>query len=255
MQYIFEKRNCLSKKELKAYLNGSLDTSSRQSIENHLLDCPLCSDTIEGLRQDGNLLNKLSDTFYYNPPATVTKEIKLDIQPAEYKGYWFRIAAGTLLLIGITALFYLYSNRTDNEKLFVDNFNPLPPVNSTVRGADTSSETDSISDVMILYGSKEYDKAIKLFKKNLELKPQDNESMLYLGICYLQTNQTDKSIDAFKRVRLNSEEYYNDAAWYLSLAYLKKGNISEAEDIFKELVKNESPFMDKAKELLTKISQ
>lgn len=255
MQHIFEKRNCLSKEELKAYLNGSLDTSSRQTIENHLLDCPLCSDALEGIRQNVNLLNKLPDSFIYNPVLNAPKEIKINEQSTVFQRYWLRIAAGILLLIGITALLYQYSKRTDNDKLFADNFNPLPPLNSTVRSVDTASETDSISDVMVLYGSKEYEKAINIFKETLVLNPQDNESLLYLGICYLETNQTDKSIDAFKRVRLNSEEYYNDAAWYLALAYLKKGNISEAETIFKELVKNESPYMDKAKELLTKISQ
>ena len=48
MSKIFDVRPCLSREEITEYLTGSLTETKRFEIENHLLDCPLCSDAVDG---------------------------------------------------------------------------------------------------------------------------------------------------------------------------------------------------------------
>ena len=45
---IFMPSQCLAGEEVKAYLDGSISEEGRRRVENHLLDCPLCSDAVEG---------------------------------------------------------------------------------------------------------------------------------------------------------------------------------------------------------------
>jgi anti-sigma factor RsiW len=48
-QTIFQVSNCLGREELRAYLEDPISAEDRRRVENHLLDCPLCSDALEGL--------------------------------------------------------------------------------------------------------------------------------------------------------------------------------------------------------------
>ena len=51
---VFQPMKCLSQDEIRLYLIGELDESSRYRVENHLLDCPLCSDAVEGFAENYN---------------------------------------------------------------------------------------------------------------------------------------------------------------------------------------------------------
>ena len=46
---LLDDRDCLSANELQAYLANTLAAAARHSVESHLLDCPLCSDAVDGL--------------------------------------------------------------------------------------------------------------------------------------------------------------------------------------------------------------
>ncbi len=255
MNNIFQKRSCISRKEMKAYLNNSMDKSTMLAIENHLLDCELCTDALMGIKLNQKILDKLPNNYKFQNNIDSESEVKLFVHTSFKNKYWLRTAAGLILLVGITALLWQYMNKTKNDDLYTNSFRPLPPISFTLRGENEKDDAETISEAMIDYGQKQYDKAIYLFNKKLTTNPQDNESQLYIGICYLETNQIEKAITSFEKVRINSEEYYNEAAWYLALVYIKENNLFKAEEVLNELVKNESSYQDKAKELLTRINQ
>jgi hypothetical protein len=48
MQLLFQEHKCLSEKDIQNYINGQLSTDERHRLENHLLDCPLCDDAVDG---------------------------------------------------------------------------------------------------------------------------------------------------------------------------------------------------------------
>lgn len=50
MDTLFKQRGaCLSYDELLQYKRGTIDDEQKNVIENHLLDCPLCADAVEGV--------------------------------------------------------------------------------------------------------------------------------------------------------------------------------------------------------------
>lgn len=49
LKHIFEQSSCLTKKQLKEYVSGSMSTEESHAIEQHLHSCPMCSDAIDGL--------------------------------------------------------------------------------------------------------------------------------------------------------------------------------------------------------------
>src|SRR3990172_8048480 len=50
---LFSESTCLSLEALTKYLNGRISSEERLKIERHLVDCPLCSDAIEGFSSSG----------------------------------------------------------------------------------------------------------------------------------------------------------------------------------------------------------
>lgn len=46
---IFERTGCLTEEVLLGYAHGTLSTDARKKVEQHLLDCRLCSDALDGV--------------------------------------------------------------------------------------------------------------------------------------------------------------------------------------------------------------
>lgn len=49
LKHIFDQSSCLTKKQLKGYVNGSMTSEEAHAAELHLNSCPMCSDAVEGL--------------------------------------------------------------------------------------------------------------------------------------------------------------------------------------------------------------
>ena len=81
----------------------------------------------------------------------------------------------------------------------------------------------------------EYDKAIEIFKKAVELNPNDYDNWHWLGTSYLNNEQYPETINPFKRaVELNPN---NEGNWcILGYSYNKNGQHSEAEECYKKAI-------------------
>jgi TolA-binding protein len=97
---IFQTTDCLSEETMKAWLNNELSAEDKHIVEQHLADCPMCADALEGLSymknpdQLGkyiNLINAEVDARIRPKRRTLIYRIK----PA------YSIAAALILLFGI----------------------------------------------------------------------------------------------------------------------------------------------------------
>ncbi|EMR02319.1 carboxypeptidase-like regulatory domain-containing protein [Cesiribacter andamanensis] len=97
----------LSEAQLLRYRSGQLPPAEMHRLERHLLDCPLCSDALEGLeqlepRQATAALSELGSRL----------ASRLQEQPAEATPpYWRWAAAASVLLVAAVALFLLLDTR------------------------------------------------------------------------------------------------------------------------------------------------
>jgi tetratricopeptide (TPR) repeat protein len=82
------------------------------------------------------------------------------------------------------------------------------------------------------FGKKEYQKAIELFKRNIENQKEDwadVQSFVYLGLCEYQLGNYEKAILEFKRA-LKQSEHIPESYFGMAKVYQKLGQIEKAKE-------------------------
>ena len=116
---VFQSTECLSQEEIRLYLKGELNEAARYRIENHLLDCPLCSDAVEGFASEYNFdenreLDELKTAINRKiaEPPNLSKSTIFTLN---------RIAAAIIfLIISSATIFYWNTLKVLSIKLLLD---------------------------------------------------------------------------------------------------------------------------------------
>jgi len=77
------------------------------------------------------------------------------------------------------------------------------------------------------YQSKDYDEAIKCYKKSVEIDPSFASAFYNLGIVYGVKGMLDEAISAYKKVLMIKPDYHT-ARVALGSVYIQKGMVNEA---------------------------
>ena len=78
-----------------------------------------------------------------------------------------------------------------------------------------------------------------------------SRALLMKGSCLLEQNQPGDAIQAFKEVRQEAAQLYQEAKWYTALAFLKQERVEEASKILNEIAANpRNPHTGEAKAIL-----
>lgn len=111
---MFNPSSCPSSDVLSAYVAGKLSRAEKRAVEEHLTECEMCNDELEGL-------------LLINPPekadaivAEINAEIDKRLAPGKEKSFpfFFRIAASIVLLGGLAFLLvYQLPNKRENAIL------------------------------------------------------------------------------------------------------------------------------------------
>lgn len=120
LAHIFDKSACLTKRQLRDYVNGVMSHEECYTIERHANDCTLCSDAIEGLslhKSKGiEQLNMLSSDFinehFQNnlPPAQLNSFV---IPPkGARKSVISLLTLGASLVVAAIAFYLIELNKT-----------------------------------------------------------------------------------------------------------------------------------------------
>lgn len=124
---IFADSNCLTPEQLTAYAEGNISPDALQIVERHLIDCPLCSDALEGiaLMADPSELPEII-TDLQQKIATAAQA------PSEKKKIfflnrqWLAAAAIVLVILTIGILSTLNFMSDNSEEVFVENYEKYP---------------------------------------------------------------------------------------------------------------------------------
>ncbi len=251
MKELFTSTPCLSSQQLKDYIENRLDKAARLEVENHLLDCELCTAAVEGFSESYDFkvdreLEQLENLF---DPAQKAKEAQ--IKPLRNNYTWINriAAAAAILLLPIAAWFYW--SAQSNDRLFSQYFESYESDYLATRSADQTTNP-LLTKALEVYREKEYLHSIPLFESYLEQVPENTIAAFHTGLACLEAGQTSKAIQYLEIVRLNDEEYYEDASWYLALAYLELDQKEEALAVLNDLTKISNGYYQKEVELLIK---
>ncbi len=261
MEHLFNHTPCLSPKEVASYLNGEMDAADRSRVENHLLDCDLCTTAVEGYAEvDGLNQADLSFLETYNKTLDEKMEPKLDeaivrtLEPRPTRFLFSRIAAAVLILM-IPFSTYMYWSNTQSDRLYGQYFASMD-VNNEFRGLEEMASLDTdLKNALDNYKQRQYEACIPQFEAYLERTPENSEAILYAGIASLETGYYQKADDFLTTVRINSERFFQDATWYLVLTKVKSSQKDEAVDLLEDLLKkNDAGFYaEKARALLKEL--
>jgi hypothetical protein len=114
--HIFNDSACPQAADLELYHAGKLPEEKRFAIENHLADCELCSDYLEGLAllPESVDLDKVERELNQDLHTFLNKkQNKKRVIPLVYQR--LAIAASILLVLGLTVYFSLYQSKDINQ--------------------------------------------------------------------------------------------------------------------------------------------
>jgi tetratricopeptide (TPR) repeat protein len=248
MEKMFSVTSCLSRVDIEQYLAEDLSKERRFEVENHLLDCPLCSAAVEGLEGiDSEGVMNLAELY-----ENLEERLSEPAEPATVKRMipWNRIVAAAMLLLTVGAA-WIYYQKT-NEQSYLAYFEDAIGT-STTRGLDRELLTEDIIAGVRLYEKENYEGSLSFFEDYLETE-QSALANYYAGLSALETGDLGLSEEYLKTARMNNDDLYESATWFLIKVYLERGNEKEAMDLLKDLTKIENGFYaERAQNLLKEI--
>ena len=255
MKKIFNTTPCLSQEEIRQYLAKDLPEDRRYELENHMLDCPLCHDAVEGFAAHYNFegdsqLSEIEETIQLREQAAPEAKAR----PIR-RLLLNRIAASLLFLILATSAI-LYWQSGHQERLYQAYYeSPDTDLFAGLRSGSASSDTEGALDqAMNFYKQKAFEQSLPHFEEYFAQSPENATANFLAGTAYLEVNRLASAEEHFHISRINSGVFYEQATWYLALIHIRVGNKEEATVFLNELVKgSQKSYRDKARTLLKEL--
>ena len=254
LHHIYQPSPCLGKDEVRAYQEGKLAGGNLRRVENHLLDCPLCSDAVEGLKlylPSPGLDLKHFSVFKKNLEASRGGVIR-KIDP--YRVMKRAVSIAALFAVGLFAYLSFFQSP-DGEKLYQQFYTAYEndiPLN--LRSTDSAQLLSPVFEKALnSYSLGQFAASIPQFEETLEGDPGNITARYFAGLACLENNQPEKAAGYFENVAGTSGTYAQKASWYLVLARLKMGEMDKARALLDEYVKRGGFKAREATELLDKL--
>lgn len=235
MKPIFQEQECLSEATIQGYLSNRLSRDERHRVENHMLDCPLCSDAVEGF--------------------SMQKEDFGESRERRINWRYFAVAAAIFVLLA--AVVWLYSGPSNPGSLFAEYYELY---NSDLdiqfrQSEDSALPADTpLSRGLRAYAEEDFSAAIPQLEAFIGENPGNAIARFYLGMAQMEESrweEAEKNLTLVSDARL---DYWEEASWYLSLLYVKNERLDEAKHALVTLVSPGSGrYYEKARKLLSEL--
>jgi hypothetical protein len=231
---IFSLTNCLSRQQLVHYIQQKLDRDEVYLVENHLNDCPFCSDAIDGLMdtevtQMQTILEEIKPALIQSQiefaaiKNTNTETTKLTISSA--KNRWL-VAASILLLFGLGG-YSVYSFMRHQSHDLAKNEEP-----KSIPTQTTYTETSTPRNTEIVQISVPEEEIKKLDEKPASQGPKiDIGKKMVSQVIQEKVAETNANIseDAIKQTKTETEPLIESQNYHDNFA--QKESKAEAEAV------------------------
>ncbi len=240
---------------ISKYLEGELDSGEVARFEEALLEDRELREEVDLYREvDG----AIADTEVLELRAQLDElheELtpQLEKRKATKRVLRYAVAASVAVVISLGTYSLFFKKVTDNK--IVSQF--YKPYDVTLVNRSANSDLDETLRIALLkYENKDYNEAIRLFQKALELNPKMVASHLYSGISYFEIKEYQKADKSLSRViEQNDNLYIEQARWYLGFCYLKLEEADKAREQFGKLAENKGYYQKQARKILKKIGK
>ncbi len=167
----------------------------------------------------------------------------------------FRLPRGWAMAASVAVLitagwFLLRSPEAPTAQLYTQYYITDPGLATTL-----SVQSDpTFVEGMVDYKLGKIEAAIERWQPLLQQNPTSDTLRYYLGMAYLESDQTMLAIEQLGQVRSVDTDLSERAQWYLALAHLKNENTTEAVKLLQQLANsNSGKLSDRASQLLTEL--
>ena len=158
---------CIGEETLIRYAKGGLSAEDARRVEEHLTECELCSDALDGIMKSG-------DVGHYRAKVShAKKSLQHKLRGVEERSMFpFTRAlaiAATVMLLVVSAWFVQYLMNNESQRIFSNEFKPYPaaPIDSVIH-------QELIPAVSETYQSQNVDSAVT----DSKIKPQKKKTEL-----------------------------------------------------------------------------
>jgi tetratricopeptide (TPR) repeat protein len=200
------------------------------------------SDDVLRRQQVMSLRNKLSEIENRRKepgkPVKHSKKLTLVKYAALFAG---------IILIGSIAV--IPSKSLNREEIMKRYYKPYEPPTSQ-RSAQSETNVD-FTLALEFYNTHDYNKAAALFNKVLENSPNDMQTVLLKGVSNFEEKKYPEAKQSFGQVMDNKDNLYIDhAKWYLALCYLNTNETEKAKQLFRKIGNEEGIYRNDARKIL-----
>jgi len=246
---IFSEDHCLNIDVLNSYNKGKLDSEDIVKVEKHLIDCPLCSCALEGLKNINDL--NLAKRDISEIKEKILRQLERN---SNRKTKVIRYLAIAATLLGLISSYWIINfNGSKTDIIFEDYFSLYPNLTPIVRNQVIES---NFIKAMQNYEKRNFNSSEALLLNIPETNHNYLASRFYLGIISLNNKKLKEADIHFSYVISQADSIYRQpAVWYLALTYLKRKQISNSLIYFKELAESHSEYRLKCIQILERINQ
>lgn len=249
MDKIFTSTKCLSPSTIQDYLKKELEEQRRYEVENHLLDCPLCSDAVEGLANHYNFdediqlsslqkeLKALSKDTQTKIKSTVKSE-RIKKLPQRRRRIPLSWVAAAILLLLIPLAGHFYWQENDGERIYQAFYE------SADYDAPLAQRANNVIDFtlpnmkkgMDYFNLKEYRESLGYYQEVLKENSENEAAIFFAGLASIELGKYEDAISYLSLSRVNHVAFYEASTWYLILIHLKQDNRTKAEELLDDLL-------------------
>ncbi len=228
---------------LDGYLKGEMAEEKQEAFESHYFECDSCF-------ADLKVRERL-----YSKEVPIVEGRKAAVPVWGVLGVFTRLkpalVMASVLVVAVASLLILQDRSRMNALYELSHFEPPLYIQGETRNA---LQDKVFSSAMTLYGKKQYVGALEKLKgiKNAE---SNQKVLFYKGLCSLLADKPGDAVAAFDVIIKDmNPSYYDEAIYYKGLALLRLGKKENALAQFKHLASMFSPFSEKAKKMIARIS-
>ena len=234
---------------------GQASGSELRRVENHLLDCPLCADAVEGYSLDGGQVAMPDFSSFMDQMAVPGESGGAKIRQLNPTRRLMRFAASAAAVLLVLAGYFAFFQDTPGEKLYAQFYtsyeNDIPTAR---RGGEFVPLNDHLVAGLEKYESKDFTGSIP----HLEKVPAEDQNIhaarFFAGMANCEAGNWQAAIEQFIEVEKANVNYSQKAAWFHIMAQLQLGDVDAARVLLEDYVKARYSFKkDEAVRLLKKM--
>jgi len=122
LSHIFDKSACLTRRQIKDYLDGSMTPEECHAVEHHLNDCMFCSEAVDGMLdnryESAETVSELSTSFLNEHFHSITPQVHLNsLAPTQavaihkhknkIQPVWGTTSVAAAVLISLATIWYV----------------------------------------------------------------------------------------------------------------------------------------------------